>query len=118
MLMAEADTIEIVVTPIDPSAKGSRKQRRDLLAASRKVLEAQTRTTADDATAADTLAMLDAIDAAEAAMLPYLRTSDGSPLADALDDISIDDFNALTSAILGGSTATVPPANNGSSPGG
>lgn len=110
-MTTEETAVTIIVTPIDPAAKGSRRQRRELFAINRAALEAQAKALADTATPADNLALLDALDAAESAFLPYLRTSDGSPLADALEDVSIDDFNALTRAVMGGGTASVPPEN-------
>jgi len=94
---------KIIVTPIDMSAPGSYRERKTVMRAWRAFVDAQ-----NDA---DPIALLDAQDALETVTLAHAETEDGSPLEEALDDISAEAFDALCLAIIAGKE-TVPNASS------
>ena len=89
----------IIVTPIDMSAPGSYRKRKQVL---KVAAEFQAALTSDNV-----MALNRAMDQIEAIVLSYAETEDGTPLDAALEDASADDFDALLLAILGNGE-TVP----------
>jgi len=99
---------KLIVTPIDPAAPGSYKKNKRLRRALKLARQAQKSSEADA-----TDAMLEVYDLIENLVLENLETDDGTPVDDALDEISEQDFMSLLQALLGaekeGDDATVPP---------
>ena len=83
----------LIVDPIDPNAKGSWRLHRRLLGASKTITESQK---AGDGTGA-----VAALESIYDLVVSRLSTEDGSPVDDALDDISVNDFQTLITAISG-----------------
>lgn len=90
----------VIVTPIDLAAKGSRKRYSRTMRALSMLRKAQDSN--------DMLLMADAYVSVEDVIIAQCVTDDGSPLEDALDEMSQNEFLSLLSAISEGS---VPPAN-------
>lgn len=97
---------KLIVTPIDYSAPGSYILRRRVLRAGKMINDAFAKDPPDGMAAIDAAVQIDDI------VLDRVRTGDGSPLEDALDEISADDFDALLGALL---TAVVPTKSASSS---
>lgn len=93
---------KLIVTPIDPSAPGSYRQRSALL---RLIARLQTADKEQDGAAALTL-----MAEVEEMVLKHLETDDGSPLEPLLDDLSADQFDLLLGGILG--APNVPNASS------
>jgi hypothetical protein len=87
---------KIIVTPIDMSAPGSYKARKQLLRTYAGLQEAQT--------SGDLRALAEALDAVEALVVAHAETDDGATVAAALEDASAEDFDALLIAIISGET--------------
>lgn len=89
---------KLIVTPIDMSAKGSFKARKRLLEAYANM---------QDAIAQNNVRLLaEAYDAIEAMVVDRLETDDGTPVAEALDECSAEQFDQLMGGMLG--TPSVP----------
>lgn len=83
---------KLIVTPIDPAAKGSYRERKKLLRAAKQMATA--------AESNDAIGQFEAYEALEDVVLGRLRTDNGTPVEDVLDDLSADDFDALVEALL------------------
>lgn len=92
---------KLIVTPIDPKATGSHKKRRQLVSIWRQLRDASESN--------DPEQLIGAYDAIESFLTPMLRTDNGSSVAKALDDVSMEDFDNLLSRILNVSEPAVPP---------
>lgn len=95
---------KIIVTPIDMSAPGSYRARKELLRAYAALQDAQKDT--------DINKMMVAFDALEALVCEHAETDDGSTIAQALEEASAEDFDTLVGALLTGET--VPNASSAS----
>jgi predicted xylose isomerase-like sugar epimerase len=93
---------QLVVTPIDMSAKGSHGQRKQLLRAIARI-----RTFAKEQ---DFDALLEGLEMAEAILRERAETDDGTSVEDAFAQCSADDFDAMLSAVLGQETVPNPNA--------
>ena len=91
---------KIIVTPIDMSAPGSYRARKELLRAYAVLQDAQKTT--------DIAQMMTAFDALEKLVCAHAETDDGSTLAEALEQASADDFDRLIGALLVGETVPNP----------
>lgn len=91
----------LIVTPIDMAAAGSFRQRSRLMRAIAMMRDN------DDATT-----MAAAYIAVEDIALERLETDDGTPVEDALDQLSADDFDALLQAITGENAVPTESAGN------
>jgi hypothetical protein len=98
---------KIIVTPIDNSAPGSYRERRNLLRAFADVTKASA-----VENGSDLAALLDARERLDAIVIAHAETEDGTSLDEALDEISGDDFSALLTAILSGETVPNPSASD------
>ncbi|KKN82081.1 hypothetical protein LCGC14_0313480 [marine sediment metagenome] len=58
--------------------------------------------------------VVDVFEAVEELLLPRLKTDDGTPIEEALDNISAEQFDALLAGVTWG--AEVPPENANNSP--
>lgn len=87
---------KLIVTPIDMAAPGSYAERKKLLRAAAQIQQAQKSNSIAD--------MVDALDALEALIKPHLQTDDGSPVAEALEQLSANEFDNLIGALVGGET--------------
>ena len=96
---------KLIVTPIDMAAPGSYRERQKLLRAFA-VLQ-------DAPQATNVAMMLGAYDEFETLVAAHAETDDGTPVADALDAASANDFDRLLGALLS-KQETVPPANSAS----
>ena len=94
---------KLIVTPIDPTAPGSYRQRKKLLEVARKLDSVRD----SGADWRDVIAVYDAI---ESLIIPRLRTDDGTAVEDALDLLSAEQFDELLGKVSVGADA-VPPAN-------
>ncbi len=92
----------IIVTPIDMSAPGSYRARKDLLKTYAALQDAQA--------SSDIRKLAEAFDAIEALILKHAETDDGTPMGEALENASAVDFDSLLGAIISGET--VPNANS------
>lgn len=101
--------MKLIVKPIDPTQPGSYRERKQFLEVARRLDAVK-----DGKDIRDTLAAYDAL---EALMLPRLVTDDGSPIEDALDQLSANQFDELIADLSFGADA-VPPvsASDSSSP--
>jgi hypothetical protein len=90
---------KIIVTPIDNSAPGSYRERRRLLRAFVAVTKP-----ADVVSGAQLADLLEAREQLDNLIIARAKTDDGTPLAEALEEISADDFIALYTAIMSGET--------------
>jgi len=90
---------KIIVTPIDLSAPGSYRKRKEVLGVAAAFQAAQA--------SSNVAELIVAMEQIEAMVLGYAETDDGSPVSVALEDASADDFDALLLAILGNGE-TVP----------
>ena len=97
--------ITIQVNPIDLSAKGGFRQHQQVRGFILRATEAQN--------SGDAVQSLTADAEIEAWVLKRLSTSDGSPLEDALDEISYEEYLELFKAALGGTS--IDPLTSGSS---
>jgi len=79
---------KLIVTPIDPAAPGSWRKRSQLLRAAQKMASE------DGAEQVEGYLLL------EDAAMDRLKTDDGTPVADVLDQLSADDFDELVEALL------------------
>lgn len=95
---------KIIVTPIDMSAPGSYRARKELLKAYAALQDAQKDT--------DIGKMMQAFDALEALIRDHAETDDGSTVAEALEMASAEDFDTLVGALLTGET--IPNASSAS----
>jgi hypothetical protein len=84
---------QLIVTPIDMAAKGSFRLRKRLLAAYADMQEAIASNNVRGLTAA--------YDAIEAMVVDRLETDDGTPVAEALEDASAEQFDRLMGGLLG-----------------
>lgn len=94
---------KLIVTPIDPTAPGSYRQRKNLLGIARKLDSVRD----GGADWRDVVAVYDAI---EALIIPRLCTDDGTPVEDALDLLSAEQFDELLGKVSVGADV-VPPAS-------
>ena len=81
----------LIVKPIDLSAPGSYTARKQFLRLWGRFQKSQ-----DDRAPDEMMALLDEFDAL---VLSRLRTDDGSPVEDALDEISANQFDQLMAAL-------------------
>jgi hypothetical protein len=93
---------KLIVTPIDMSAKGSWALRKRLFGAFTAMKDAEAGQNGIEIMAAYTTI--------EDMILDRLETDDGMPVADALDEISAEQFDQLIGGLLG--TPTIPPAKS------
>jgi hypothetical protein len=93
---------QLIVTPIDMSAKGSFKLRKRLLTAYADMQEA--------IKSNDIRALTAAYDTIEAMVRDRLETDDGTPVADALEEASAEQFDQLMGGLLG--EPTIPNARS------
>jgi len=98
---------KITVTPIDPTARGSYRERREVLRAYANIRAA--------GKTGDIDALLAAYDALEVVVLKHAQTDDGTALAEAIEAASAEEFDALIAAVLGGEE-TVPNPTSAPSP--
>ena len=89
---------KLIVTPIDMAAPGSFKLRKRLFGAFTAMKEAESSTNG--------IAVMAAYTTIEDMILDRLETDDGTPVADALDEISAEQFDTMIGGLLG--TPTVP----------
>ena len=95
---------KLILAPFDPAAPGSFRQRNELLEQLAALVEAQQE---DNLPAA-----VRAQQHIKTALMPRLRTDDGTPVADALAEISANDYDALTQGLFAVAGAdTVPLAS-------
>lgn len=91
---------KIIVTPIDMSAPGSYRERKQMIKAYAALQEAWK---------ASDLAQLDtAFDGIERLVLAHATTDDGTSVSDALGEASAEDFDRLMWAIVNGETVPNP----------
>ena len=83
---------KLIVTPIDMAARGSYAERKRLLRAIAKVQEAQKNERVAD--------LADGLDALEALMTARLETDDGTPIGEALEQLSANEFDKLVGALV------------------
>jgi hypothetical protein len=95
---------KLIVTPIDMSAPGSYRARKELLKAYAALQDAQKTT--------DIGPMLEAFDRLEKLVCEHAETDDGCTIAEALEQASAEDFDTLVGALLVGET--VPNASSAS----
>jgi hypothetical protein len=95
---------KIIVTPIDMSAPGSYKARKQLLQTYAALQEAQG--------SSDIRKLAEAFDAIEALILKHAETDDGTTIGEALEQASAVDFDALLGAIISGETVPNPTASD------
>lgn len=100
--MTESNVTHLIVTPIDMAAKGSWQLRKRLFGAIAAMQVAEG--------LQQGMKVMEAYGRIEALILDRLETDDGSPVADALDEISAEQFDQLIGGLLG--TPTVPPAKS------
>ena len=100
----QAEPIRLLVTPIDPDAPGSFALRRRMR---RFITETQTLDPEKDI-----VRLLQVMDELEAFVLEGSTTSDGSPVEDAIAQLSETDFQRLVTARIGGG-APLSPTTNG-----
>lgn len=93
---------QLIVTPIDMSARGSFKLRKKLLTAYADMQEA--------IKSNDIRALTAAYDTIEAMVRDRLETDDGTPVADALEEASAEQFDQLMGGLLG--EPTIPNARS------
>ena len=84
---------QLIVTPIDPTARGSYRQRSAVLRLVGTMKEAQE--------SKDGLAAVQAMTDLEDIILKRLETDDGSPVEPLLDELSAEQFDQLLAGILG-----------------
>ena len=82
----------LIVTPIDMAATGSYRERQKLLRAFAALQDAPKSTNVS--------AMVTAYDEFEALIAAHAETDDGTPVAEALDGASANDFDRLLGALL------------------
>lgn len=92
------------VTPIDNSTPGSLKLQRRLLRLTGEMERAQQQR--------NIAAVSEAIEGLIELVSGYLATDDGAPVAAALDECSVDEFNEIVSGLLSG--GGVPPTKSDS----
>lgn len=95
---------KLIVTPIDMAAKGSYGERKRLLRAIRDLNVAKDTN--------DIGALVDAYDTFEALVTQHLETDDGTPVGEALEQASAEEFDQLLGALL--QRETVPNSNSAS----
>lgn len=93
---------KLIVTPIDMAAKGSFKLRKRLLTAYADMQDA--------IKGNDVRALTAAYDTIEAMVRDRLETDDGTPVADALEEASAEQFDQLMGGLLG--EPTIPNARS------
>lgn len=92
----------LTITPIDMSAAGSFAKRKRLLKAYAAMQDA--------IKGNDVVALVAAYDRIEAMVTENLYTDDGTPVSEALEMASAEQFDALMSGLLG--TPTIPPVTS------
>ena len=91
---------KLIVTPIDMAARGSFGQRKRLLKAINAVDVARETKAVD--------LMVAAFDAIEVLVRGNLATDDGTPIEDALEMCSANEFDALISGLINAETVPNP----------
>ena len=91
---------KLIVTPIDMSAAGSYVQRKRLVRTIARLQGAQEKQRAAE--------MVGAFDDLEALVTAHLETDDGTPVADALEQLSANDFDQMVGALVGAETVPNP----------
>lgn len=91
---------KLIVKPIDMEEAGSYRARSHLFEAVAALDQAQASKAGGS--------IITAMRALEKVIVPRLRTDDGTPVEDALDQLSANQFDALLAGVLGPSE-TVPP---------
>ena len=89
---------KLIVAPIDMAAAGSYAQRKRLVRAIAHLQDAQEKQRAVE--------MVGAFDDLEALVTAHLETDDGTPVADALEQLSANDFDQMVGALV--TVETVP----------
>ena len=89
---------KLIVTPIDMAAPGSYAQRKRLIRAIAKLQDAQEKQRVAD--------LADGLDTLEALVTAHLETDDGTPVGEALEQLSANEFDNLLGALV--TTETVP----------
>jgi hypothetical protein len=84
---------KLTVTPIDMAAKGSYRERQRVWKLYSAIQDAQK--------TIDIGALAAAFDDLETLVARHAVTDDGTPISDALDDLSAEEFDALMGALLG-----------------
>lgn len=95
----------LIVTPFDPKAKGSFRQRTTMFEAYQQMGIAKKTNKVFDY-AASQLAL-------ERATIERLKTDDGTPVEDVLAELSADEFDELVSALLMEVKEPAVPPENG-----
>jgi len=95
---------KLIVTPIDMSAPGSYRERKELLKAFAAFQDAQRES--------DIRQMMGALETLEGLVCSHAETDDGSTVAEALEMASADDFDQLIGALV--ATETVPNPSSAS----
>jgi hypothetical protein len=96
----------LIVTPINPAAPGSYRERKRLRRLAARISEAQA--------ANDVGTVMRLWEDADDMLIARLKTDDGSPVEDVLDLLSADDFDRLFQAMSAG-TSGVGEASTASS---
>lgn len=98
----------LIVTPIKLSDPGSYRDRKRFLRLLKRLRQLSTTNDADTA--------VQVLDEADELICRHLRTDDGSPVEDALDQLSANQFDQLLSALAfegGVGEASTAPSNDG-----
>ncbi len=90
--------MKITVTPIDMSAPGSHTERKKLLRALAKIQGVQKSGQLAD--------VFEAFESLEALVTPHLQIDDGTPVAQALEQLSAEEFDGLALALM--NVETIP----------
>ena len=91
---------KLIVTPIDMSAAGSYVQRKRLIRALAHLQDAQEKQRAVE--------MVGAFDDLEALVTAHLETDDGTPVGEALEQLSANEFDQMVGALVGAETVPNP----------
>ena len=91
---------KLIVTPIDMAAPGSYAQRKRLVRTIARLQDAQENKRARE--------MVGAFDDLEALIIAHLETDDGTPVTDALEQLSANDFDQMVGALVTAETVPNP----------
>lgn len=101
--------MKITVTPIDMDAPGSFRARNRLIEAMEAIEDAEGKN--------DVRAIAKAMRAIQALIIPHVRTDEDTPVQEALDKISANDFDKLLMGVMGNMEAIPPVSANSSTDG-
>ena len=91
---------KLIVTPIDMAAAGSYAQRKRLIRALARLQDAQEKQRA--------MEMVGAFEDLEWLVTAHLETDDGTPVPDALEELSANDFDQMVGALVNAETVPNP----------